>query len=268
MDKAVVTARTALLDAFEALHAHLGALVIVGAQAVYMHTGAAPVALAEFTTDADVAIDPDLLSSDPLVEAAMLAGGFKPDPRTSAIGTWISSQGVPADLMIPDSVAGSGRRSVKVPPHDRKSMRRTRGLEAALVDNSKMLIQSLNPELDTREFLVPVAGPAALLVAKLHKIGDRLGEEGRQNNKDAHDVYRILIALESESLATSIKQLLTRELSQSITEEAMTYLRDLFAAGANAPGSRMAGAAEELVGDPESVSESVALLAQDLLAAI
>lgn len=36
----------------------------------------------------------------------------------------------------------------------------------------------------------------------------------------------------------------------------------------NARGSLMAGAAEELVGDPTAVSESGALLAQDLLDAL
>lgn len=125
---------TGLLDAFDAFDAfesHLDALVVIGAQAIYLHTGSLEVALAEFTTDGDVAVDPDHLGSDPLVEAT-------------------------------------------------------------LVDNSKMLIGSLEPSADPREFEVSVAGPAA-------------------------------------------------------------------------PGSAMAGAAEELVGDPAGVAESVALLAQDLL---
>ena len=68
MSDEVTMARTGLLDALEALESHIDALVIVGAQAVYLHTGATEIALAEFTTDGDVAIDPDLLSSDPLIE--------------------------------------------------------------------------------------------------------------------------------------------------------------------------------------------------------
>lgn len=122
-------ARTGLLDALEALESHLDALVIVGAQAIYLHTGTTEIALAEFTTDGDVAIDPDLLSSDPLVEDAMRAAGFTPDPRESVIGSWISPRGVPVDLMVPAAVAGAGRRGVRVPPHDPKSMRRARGIE-------------------------------------------------------------------------------------------------------------------------------------------
>ena len=54
----LIAARGALLDALDALAAHRDALVVIGAQAVYLHTGAADVALAEATKDSDVAIDP------------------------------------------------------------------------------------------------------------------------------------------------------------------------------------------------------------------
>lgn len=39
MTDEVTMARTGLLDALEALESHLDALVIVGAQAIYLHTG-------------------------------------------------------------------------------------------------------------------------------------------------------------------------------------------------------------------------------------
>lgn len=261
-------ARMGLLDALEALESHLDALIIIGAQAVYLHTGAMEIALAEFTTDGDVAVDPDLLSSDPLVEEAMRAAGFSPDPRPSAVGSWISRWGVPVDLMVPDAVAGAGRRGVRVPPHDAKSMRRARGIEAALIDNSKMVIRALDRAIDRREFEVSVAGPAALLVAKLHKIHERLETPSRQDNKDAHDVYRLLRAVETQVFAEAISRLLGEDDSVEVTREGLDQLRDLFAQGSGARGCLMAGAAEELVGDPSAVSESVALLAQDLLEAL
>lgn len=261
-------ARTGLLDALEALESHLGALVIVGAQAIYLHTGALEVALAEYTTDGDVAVDPGLLGSDPLVEVAMRAAGFTPDPRSSAVGSWISPRGVPVDLMVPDAVAGAGRRGVRVPPHDSKAMRRARGIEAALVDNSTMVIRALDAAVDAREFEVSVAGPAALLVAKLHKIHDRIETPSRQDNKDAHDIYRLLRAVETEVLSAALSRLLGEALSAEVTREALEHLGELFAEGPGARGSVMAGAAEELVGDPAAVAESVALLAQDLLDAL
>lgn len=49
-----------------------------------------------------------------------------------------------------------------------------------------------------------------------------------------------------------------------MTREALEHLGELFARGSGARGSVMAGAAEELVGDPIAVAESAALLGQDL----
>lgn len=268
MTDEVTEARTGLLDAMEALESHIDALVIVGAQAIYLHTGTTEIALAEFTTDGDLAIDPDLLSSDPRIEEAMRAAGFTSDPRSSAIGSWISTRGVFVDLMVPEAVAGAGRRGVRLPPHDSKAMRRARGIEATLVDNSKMVIRALNAAQHSREFEVAVAGPAALLVAKLHKIHDRIDTPLRRDNKDAHDVYRLLRAIETPVLAEAIGQLLREGVSAEVTREALNQLLELFALGPDTRGSLMAGAAEELVGDPSSVSESVALLAQDLLEAL
>lgn len=46
-------AREVLLDALEALGPHRSSLVLVGAQAIYLHTGEADIAVAPFTTDAD-----------------------------------------------------------------------------------------------------------------------------------------------------------------------------------------------------------------------
>lgn len=264
----VAMARAGLLDALEALESHLDALVIVGAQAIYLNTGSMQVALAEFTTDGDVAIDPDLLSSDPLIEEAMSAAGFTADPRSSAIGSWISPRGVPIDLMVPEAVAGTGRRGARVPPHDSKAMRRSRGIEAALVDKSTMTIRAIDVGTDVREFEVSVAGPAALLIAKLHKLHDRIESPTRLDNKDAHDVYRLLRAFEIDVFVDSIDHLLNEHGSGQITRDALSHLGALFGGGPRAPGAVMAGAAEELVGDPAAVAESVALLAQDLLDAL
>lgn len=268
MSDAVNLARTALLDALEALHDHLDALIVVGAQAVYLHTGAAKVALAEYTTDGDLAIDPDLLGTDPLIEDAMTAAGFTRDPRDDAVGSWLSTAGVPVDLMVPDAVAGAGRRSVAVPPHGSMSMRRSRGLEAALIDKSKITIGAIEPSYDPRGFTVSVAGPTALLIAKLHKINDRIGNPSRLDNKDAHDIYRLLVAVPTETLAATFRTLVVAPLGGAVSREAIELLQTLFAEGPDAAGSLMAGAAEEVVGDPTAVAESVSLLARDLIDAL
>ncbi|HUN78622.1 MAG TPA: hypothetical protein VMU32_06875 [Solirubrobacteraceae bacterium] len=49
----LVAARRVLLAALQALAAHRDALVVIGAQAIYLHTGQADIALAETTKDSD-----------------------------------------------------------------------------------------------------------------------------------------------------------------------------------------------------------------------
>lgn len=61
MDELYVLARRVLLDALEALGEHRHAAILVGAQAIYMHTGDAELGVAEHTTNADLALDPVLL---------------------------------------------------------------------------------------------------------------------------------------------------------------------------------------------------------------
>ncbi|GAA4282688.1 hypothetical protein GCM10022261_02190 [Brevibacterium daeguense] len=113
----LVRARSVLIDALEALHDHRDAVIVVGAQAVYLRTDRIRIALAEATKDSDVVLDPGLLSDDPLLEEAMKGAGFLP---SSQPGSWLTVEGIPVDLMVPDSLAGRGRRSAQIPPHDKE----------------------------------------------------------------------------------------------------------------------------------------------------
>ena|ERR1700730_13190480 len=76
-DARYVVARSVLLDALEALGAQREAVVLVGAQAIYMYTGTLDLAVAEFTTDGDLTIDPALLRDVPEIESAMHAAHFR-----------------------------------------------------------------------------------------------------------------------------------------------------------------------------------------------
>lgn len=266
-DNLIVEARAALLDAVAALEAHKDSVILIGAQAIYLHTGHATFALAEATKDSDLAIDARALGEDPLLEEAMTRAGFILNPVSKQPGAWMSPNGIPVDLMVPENLAGSGsRRGVRIPPHDKHSARRAAGLEAAIIDQSPMRVESLDG--DGRRAVINVAGPAALLVAKLHKLGERVDTPDRLNDKDAHDIYRLLVAIETPELAATIRRLLADELSQRATTRALEFIQQLFAAGPDAPGSTMAGRAEEGVGQPDTVSASVSFLAQDLLTAL
>lgn len=265
----LVTVRAVLLDALEALVDHRNAVIVIGAQAVHLRTGRIAVALAETTKDSDVALDSRHLGPAPLVEAAMKAAGFLPSAAGQP-GSWVNGVGIPVDLMVPEKLAGPGKsttRGSRLPPHANRSMRRARGLEAVVVDNSEMQVPALDPA-DDRVLTVKVAGPAALLVAKAHKIHERIGRPHRLNDKDAHDAYRLFVATETHILHQAFIGLLDDDVSSEVTREALTILDDLFAAGPAALGSMMAGRAEEGIGAPEEVALAVSLLAGDLLEAL
>ncbi|HMJ32423.1 MAG TPA: hypothetical protein VK501_00790 [Baekduia sp.] len=59
-----------------------------------------------------------------------------------------------------------------------------------MVDHSRETVSALSPA-DSRTYEANVAGPAALLVVKLHKIAERRDTPTRLVDKDAHDVHRL-----------------------------------------------------------------------------
>jgi hypothetical protein len=269
-DGFLIRSRSALLDALGALDAHRDAVIVIGAQAIYLRTAGSPVALAETTKDSDLALDPRRLDDDPLVEKSMSSAGFYRNLVGEQPGAWLNPEGIPVDLMVPEALAGPGSkntRGARIPPHDRRAARRARGLEACLVDNTVMAISALD-ETDPRTYQARVAGPAALLVAKLHKINERVTVPNRLNDKDAHDTYRILIDIDTAELASAFETLRYDPVSSEITNQAIKYLADLFASGPDALGASMAGRAEEGIGEPETVALSTSLLAADLVQAL
>jgi hypothetical protein len=255
-----VRARRVLLDALVALEGQREAVVLVGAQAVYLHTGAAQFAVAEYTTDADLLIEPSRLRAVPRLIEAMTAGGFTLDPHQP--GTWIGAHSIEVDLIVPDVVAGAGRRAARISGHGKHAAKRALGLEAALVDREKRQITALD-RADARSFEILVAGPAALLVAKLFKIGERQGKPRRLENKDALDAFRILQAIGTEELVRVFGLLLPDEVSRDVTTTALAYLQDLFGTP-DSPGVRMLTNALPME-DAGILAASCAALAMDLL---
>ena len=259
-DPEYVQARRMLLDALGILEAHLPGLILVGAQGVYLHTGAADIAVPEHTTDADVAIAPGLIAERPHLGDALTDAGFH---RGSNPGRWISPDGVHLDLMVPEALAGPGRRGADLGAHGRKAARRARGLEAALIERQEMTLTSLDPD-DDRSYVVWVAGPSALIVAKVIKIDERTGAAGRAVDKDALDVSRLLRAVPTDDLAAGFTMLLGRELSATVTQEAIDALRRLFGS-VEAEGVVMATRAAAPLVDGDVLAASIVALANDLL---
>ena len=143
-------ARRVLLDGLFALEAHLDALTVVGAQAVYLRTANVALRVAAFTSDGDLGVDPDLLADEPKLEEALQAAGFQRLDQDQS-GLWFRNEDVGGkqvpvelDLLVGQTLAGGGRRSVEIDPHDRMAARRVPGIETAVVDRSPMTVSALD----------------------------------------------------------------------------------------------------------------------------
>jgi len=179
----------------------------------------------------------------------------------------LSPDGIPVELLVPRALdQGPARRSADLRPHARESARKVAGLEAAALDHTLETLTALDPA-DPRAAALRIAGPAALVVAKLHKIGERAASRDRLLNKDSHDLYRLLLHVPATSLATRLSWLRDTA-AGDITRRALEYLHEL-SGSENAPIPQMAAAAESAIGgDQDALAARVWALAQDLLEAV
>ncbi len=265
LDLVTIRARRVLLDVLEALKEQLHAIILVGAQAIYLHTGDADLAVAPFTQDADLALNPKTLGPIPVLAEAMLAAGFT---QTEQPGIWESRQeGVTVDLLVPEALGGRpGKRAAYLEGHGNNVARQVRGLEAALIDQEMKHITALE-ERDTRRMEITIAGPAALLVAKLHKIAERLDDHRRSQPKDALDVFRLLQAVPSETLSTRFALLHRDPLSLETTRSALALLQELFGTETGA-GAQLAADAAYPLAERAFMTAACAALTQELVSAL
>jgi hypothetical protein len=276
-DPEYVAARRVLLDALEALGEHRGAVVVAGAQAIYLRAGAAVLPIADLTTDADLALDPALLSPTPDLEAMLKEGGFEHVEQGGALepGSWQTNATlrgkavkIPLDLIVPRGAVAGGRRSAELGPHGKRAARRSDGLEAALVDNQLMTIFALD-RADGRGTEARVAGLPALLIAKSYKIYDRVtaGVEDRTYDKDASDVVRIMQSLAPAPMAAALAGLRANSAASSSTELGITHFEELFG-GRNGEGIAMAIRALRLAMPEERVRAICLAYANELRGAL
>ncbi len=223
IDENYVNAKAVLLDALEALGPLRQAIILVGAQAVYVHTQErdADFAVSPFTYNADLALDPELPGSEPKITEAMLSAGLS---LTGQPGIYRKTDGSQVDLLVPEAVGGPSRRGARLGNHGNRAAMKVHGLEGALVSRKSITIGSLSGN-DTRSYAVEIAGPAALLVAKVHKIAERAESNyaRRMYDKDAFDVYRILRAVDAAELAAEARNLLERRISSQVAADALSW---------------------------------------------
>ena len=126
-------------------------------------------------------------------------------------------------------------------------------------------IDSLNDH-DQRSFDIHVAGPGALLVAKVNKLADRseVPDNPRLQTKDAFDIYHLLRCVDTMELAREIERLPDDELSQDVTEDALQKFAELFGTVTAAGTNMVVDHARSLM-DLDFLAQSAILLGQDLM---
>jgi hypothetical protein len=271
VDELYILARRVLLNALDALGPHRDSVVLVGAQAIYVRVGDGDLAaVAPFTTDGDLAVDPRHLKDIPPLERAMLAANF----IHKDVGIWLTREkrsddidvDVTVDVLSPETLSpGRGSRSAGLVGHAPEAARKIPGLECALVDLDVITLGALEPT-DTRAHELRVGGPASLLVAKTMKIADRNGTR-RLKDKDALDVLRLLRGTETADVAARYERLLSDPMTRDLAEQGLGLLRTQFAERTSS-GVNMAVKATASLVEEDQIRVSCTLLANDLLDAL
>jgi hypothetical protein len=146
-----------------------------------------------------------------------------------------------------------------------RAARKVKGLEGVLVDFDVLSLTALESG-DPRVLDVRVAGVAALLVAKLHKIDDRTGTD-RQSDKDALDVYRLLRGTSTSELAGRYERLLDDARSAAVSREGRRLLDEQFARRTGL-GIQMAIRSAGALANSDEIAAACEVLARDLLGSI
>lgn len=267
-DPVYIAARSVLLDALTALGPHRDAVILVGAQAIYIRVGDADIAVAPTTSDGDLALNPDELPKSPEIHRLMEDAGFQLRRREHEgplPGIWEkradSGHLVSVDLLVPETVAPpGGRRAARLTAQHKRVALKVAGIEGALVDNDPMTIEDVN----RRSYTIRVAGPASLLVAKVFKIHERSQEFERLKDKDALDILRLLRGTSTDEMAARTARILSDHRSAEIGRRGLDWLRELFAVPSG-QGVQMALRATESLEDADLVSATLVALTNDLL---
>ena len=260
-----VAARAVLLDALSALEDHLSAIILVGAQAVYLHTGSGDFVEPPMTTDADLVLDVTQLGSEPAIEAVLDNAKFRQGAHP---GRWLGKGDVAVDIMVVPSQSGRQKaraRAARLPGHAASVARITPGLEPALVDHAPRTLTALDPR-DHRQVTINIAGPAALLIAKAIKVQERLadadrGTGERLKQKDALDMLRLLQAVETADLVAGLRSHLGDNDAKEVTTRGLHFLKEHGLTST----SRLATLATAAAGGDPTVAPSFEALAQALL---
>lgn len=224
---AYARARRTLVAGLQALAPFREAVAVIGAQGVYLQER---VDIGQpFTMDADIVLDPRRidLESGPSIAESLEQAGFVRDVGNGRVGIWLNREAGIFDLAVPEAVGGPGRRGARLGIHGDRTAHKVRGIEACIERTREVDVQTFDGKTSVR---ARVAAPEALLVAKLHKLHDRVTGSQRLEPKDALDVLRLLLGHPEQEMAEGLYELLRSEIAGQVTLEALEHLERLFGA--------------------------------------
>lgn len=229
----LVRARRVLLRGLRVLAPQREAITLIGAQAVYEHTASITSIPPTLTTDGDTCVIPQYAVVGFDIGQALTEAGFTVHPDRPGIwGIELDSEQVALDLLVPEALAGPGRRGARVPGQDKRAIGRAPGLELVVVDRELRTLAALDGSGDVVE--VYVAGPAALLCAKAYKLGERLTElaqrgRNRVKEKDAGDAWRLMAVSDPSAVSKTFTDAANDQVIGSAVALGKKYLIELFA---------------------------------------
>lgn len=233
--------RRLLITTILALGDHADAVTVVGAHAVHVWVQKkwGPIDM-ESTRDGDLAINPVLIAEDPKIMELLADIGLEPArPERPGIYGLVNERGLSweqrttVDLLVPEAYAGSKGRSARI-AGQQSATTRAYGLELAIHDRTVTTITTVDgePELSVD---VHVAGPAALLIAKAHKVSERLTDVDRRPDrlrpKDSGDIALLMMVIDGAVMAeTMMKHAAERPEIRRVVHEGAQRLVEMYSA--------------------------------------
>ncbi|MDR1184436.1 MAG: hypothetical protein LBK67_06525, partial [Coriobacteriales bacterium] len=194
--------RRLLIEAIRALGDFKKAITVIGAHAVHAWVEDAWGRIEmEATRDSDISIHPTFVTEDPKIVDVLRGIGVVPAHKDRpGIYGLVAEGNLPwkarttIDLLVPEAYAGAGRRAARI-PGQWNSVSRAKGLELTIWDRHLLVLETVDEPKEVIE--TNIAGPAALLVAKAHKVHERLEQVTRYPErlrpKDSGDIALLMM---------------------------------------------------------------------------
>jgi hypothetical protein len=201
----------------------------------------------EATRDADVVINPSFVADNPniieILKSIGLESAIKDRPGIYGLETEFNlplEARTTFDILVPEMYAGKGRRAARI-PGQKNAAGRAMGLELSLWDRHLLKLETVDePKKEVEAY---VAGPAALLVAKAHKVHERLEQVSsrpeRLRPKDSGDIALLTMVSDPSEVAQTIKnEVRSHPEITTVVQLAFKWLIEMYGDSPTAPITR------------------------------